>query len=206
MRSGFLSLMFAVFLAGPVLAQDGTGGSSPAAVPDAKAEQALKAPKTPAEQLDDLFAALAKSADEREAKGIERKIVAIWHQSGSPTIDLLVRRAVTAIREKDYPLALDYLDSVVMLKPDYAEGWNKRATVYYLLDDYGQSLADIEHVLDLEPRHFGALSGLGRILEEMGDEKRALDVFEYVLKIHPHFAEIEKEVEDLKRATGGRDI
>ena len=89
------------------------------------------------------------------------------------------------MEQENYPLALDVLDQVVLVKPDFAEGWNKRATVYYLLDDYAASLTDIRRTLALEPRHFGALAGLGMILEHTGHEERAIEVFRRALEINP---------------------
>jgi len=207
MRVLLLLLTLSAFLAGPALAQD-DGSTPPAAAPGAggAAPSEETSPADSKTKLDELFASLAKARSEEEGQSVERQIVRIWLQSGSPTIDLLMRRAIGAMQDKDYPLALDYLDSVTMLKPDYAEGWNKRATVYYLMDDYGQSIADIEHVLALEPRHFGALSGLGHILEDIGEDKRALEVFDRALEIHPNLTEIRKSADKLRKHLGGRDI
>ena len=89
-------------------------------------------------------------------------------------------------RRKDYDLAIKLLNAVVELKPDYIEGWNRRATIYYLKKDYAHSIADIREVLSREPRHFGALSGLGLILQEIGDDKHALEAYRKVLAIDPH--------------------
>ncbi len=222
MRTFLLSLILAAFIAGPaLLTGDALAQPRVAPVPEAAPEapgdpadpNAAVDPKAgdttpvdPKAKLDELFKLLAAAKDGEEAETVERSILRAWLESGSPTIDLLMRRAIEAMREEDYALALDHLDSVVSLKPDYAEGWNKRATVYYLIDEYGQSIADIEHALKLEPRHFGAMSGLGRILEEIGEEEKALTVFHRVLEIHPNLEAIQEIVEELERKVGGRDI
>jgi tetratricopeptide (TPR) repeat protein len=158
-----------------------------------------------AEQLDDLFAKLKSAGDSAAAGQVEDRIIAIWLQSGSDTVDLLMSWSVKAITDKDYPQALDILDRIVTLKPDYAEGWNKRATVYYLIDKYSQSLSDIERVLVLEPRHFGALVGLGAIFRELGDDGRAIDAYKQALALDPHLDNARKALDELEKKTG-KDI
>ena len=130
------------------------------------------------ERLDGLFATLKSTKSASEAKVAEGSILRLWLESGSDTIDLLMAWAIKAIDAKNYPLALDFLDRIVTMKPDYVEGWNKRATVYFLTDDYKKSIADIERTLALEPRHFGALSGLGMIMRDIGDDKRAIEAYQ----------------------------
>jgi len=107
---------------------------------------------------------------------------------------------------QDYDLAIKLLNAVIDIKPDFLEAWNRRATVYYAKKDFGRALADIHHVLAQEPRHFGALSGLGIILEEMGDDKHALEVFRRALAIHPHLERIPDLVKKLSDKVDGRDI
>ena len=131
------------------------------------------------------------------ARAAERSISAIWLDSGSPSVDLLMDWAIRAMADKDYPAALDFLDRVVTMKPDYVEGWNKRATVYFLVDDYGKSIADIERVLALEPRHFGALAGLGTILRDLDEEDRALAVYRRLLEIDPHMDDVRTVIDKL---------
>jgi tetratricopeptide (TPR) repeat protein len=113
---------------------------------------------------------------------------------------------VKAIANKDYPQALDFLDRVVTMAPDYAEGWNKRATVYYLTDDYSKAMADLKHVLVIEPRHFGALTGIGSILRDTGQDKPALEAYQQALALDPHLDEVKKAVNDLEKETGEKDI
>jgi len=209
MRVFLGSLLALGLLVGPAFGQDDGTQLPPTATPapaDESDSAAVPAPETPAEELDALFASLAAASNKDEAKGIEQSILRMWHRSGSATIDLLMDWVLDAIEDEDYSLALDHLDAITTLAPDFPEGWNKRATIYFLVDDLGQSLADIEHVLLLEPRHFGALSGLGRILSEIGEEKRALEVFDMVLEIHPYLDEIERAAARLRREIGGRDI
>ena len=97
-------------------------------------------------------------------------------------------------------------NSIVELKPDYVEAWNRRATIHYLRKDYERSMADIRQVLALEPRHFGAISGLGMIMQEFGDERRALDAFRRAVTIHPHLQKIPELIKTLKEKVEGRDI
>lgn len=147
-------------------------------------------------RLDHLFETLA-GGDLDAAKEAERDIVATWMASGSDTIDLLMQWALNAIEEKNYPLALDYLNRITSLKPDYVEGWNKRATVHFLKEDFARSIADIEQVLVLEPRHFGAISGLGTIMREIGDEKHAVEAYERALAIDPLLDNVREALDDM---------
>jgi tetratricopeptide (TPR) repeat protein len=103
-------------------------------------------------------------------------------------------------------VALKLLDAVVRLRPDYVEGWNRRATLYYLRNDYTRSLEDIEQVLAREPRHFGALAGLGMIMQDLGDDKRALDAFRRALAVNPHIDKVPELVKTLAEKVEGRDI
>jgi tetratricopeptide (TPR) repeat protein len=164
--------------------------------------EAPATPLTRAQELDALFAKLKSAKDDASAGQAEDQIVALWLQSGSDTVDLLMSWSVEAISNKDYPKALDILDRIVTLKPDYAEGWNKRATVYYLTDGYSQAISDIEHVLVLEPRHFGALVGLGSIFRELGDNTRAIDAFKQALALDPHLDNARKALSELEKKTG----
>jgi len=156
--------------------------------------------------LDTLFEALKIAPDADSAKAIENRIWAVWMISGSDTCGLLMGRAKAAADEKDYDLAIKLLDAVIEIKPDYVEGWNRRATVYYLMNDYGHSLADIREVLTREPRHFGALAGLGLILQELGDDAHALQAYRRALAINPHLEHVGETVKALREKVEGRDI
>ena len=156
--------------------------------------------------LDELFARLAAQGEARGGKIVEAEILKRFNRSGSDTADLLMGWAAQSIEEKKYPQALDILDQIVVLKPDFAEAWNKRATVHFLRDDYASSLADIRETLALEPRHFGALSGLGVILQETGKEEQALGVYRKALGIDPLLDKVRESVERLERDVSGNSI
>jgi tetratricopeptide (TPR) repeat protein len=156
--------------------------------------------------LETLFDALKIAPDAESAKAIEDRIWAAWMVSGSDTCNLLMGRVKAASDEKDYDLAVKLLDAVIALKPDYTEAWNRRATIYYLKKDYGGALADIRQVLTREPRHFGALSGLGLILQEIGDDKHALEAYRKALAIDPHLENLSDAVKTLSEKVEGRDI
>ena len=160
----------------------------------------------PAYNLDTLFGALKVAPDEASAKAIEDRIWAIWIASGSDTCDLLMSRVKDATDDKDYDLAIKLLDAIVAIKPDYVEAWNRRATVFYLKHDYGHALADIREVLVREPRHFGALAGLGLILQDIGDDKHALEAYQAALAIDPHLRDLTDTVKTLREKVEGRDI
>jgi tetratricopeptide (TPR) repeat protein len=156
--------------------------------------------------LDTLFAGLKIAPDAESARAIEARIWALWMVSGSDTCNLLMARVKAASDDKDYELAINLLDAVIALRPDYVEAWNRRATIYYLLNDYGRSLADIREVLAREPRHFGALSGLGLILQDIGDDKDALQAYRKALAIDPHLEHLPDVVKSLSEKVEGRDI
>ncbi|HEY7998156.1 MAG TPA: tetratricopeptide repeat protein, partial [Pseudolabrys sp.] len=98
------------------------------------------------------------------------------------------------------------LDGVIKIKPKYVEAWNRRATIYYMKKDYGRALADIREVLRREPRHFGALSGLGLIMQDIGDDKQALEVYRRALEVYPRIQRIPDIVKTLQEKVEGRDI
>src|SRR5882724_9110912 len=147
-------------------------------------EAPSKLPKVGADRtkgLDFLFGALKAAPDEASARHVEARIWAMWMQTPSDTAALLMSRAKAAMDAQKIDIALKLLDSVVKLRPDYTEAWNRRATLYYLKNDYAHSLQDIREVLIREPRHFGALAGLGMIMQDLGEEKRALEAFRKAL-------------------------
>ncbi len=156
--------------------------------------------------LDFLFGALKAAPDDETAKAIEQRIWALWMHSRSDTANLLMTRVQKAVEEKDLDLALNLLDAIVKIKPDYVEGWNRRATIYYLKKDYGRSIADIREVLRREPRHFGALTGLGLILQDIGDDRQALEVYRRALAVYPRLERVPDIVKTLTEKVEGRDI
>src|SRR6478735_7918029 len=183
-------------------------------VPPPKAQKKLpeapsKLPKVGADRtrgLDFLFGALKAAPDEASAKHVEARIWAIWLQTPSDTAALLMARSKAAVDAQKVDVAIKLLDSLIKLRPDYIEAWNRRATLYYMQNDYGRSLADIQQVLIREPRHFGALAGLGMIMQEVGDEKRALDAYRKALAVNPHLEKIPEQVKALTEKVEGRDI
>jgi tetratricopeptide (TPR) repeat protein len=162
--------------------------------------------KSAGEQLDDLFKTLKTAPSKEAAQAAEDAIWRLWLQSGSDTVDLLMSWAMKAMAAKDYATALDFLDRVVTMKPDYAEGWNKRATVYFMMNDYSKSIADIGKTLALEPRHFGALSGLGMIMRELGDDKRAIEAYQNALAVDPNLEGVQKALDELRSKAAGKQI
>jgi tetratricopeptide (TPR) repeat protein len=172
--------------------------------PPAKLPHVARGDRT--HNLDFLFGALKVAPDETTAKAIEERIWALWTVSRSDTANLLMTRVKTAIDAKDTDLAIQLLDAIVKIKPDYIEAWNRRATLYYMKKDYGRSIADIREVLKLEPRHFGALSGLGLIMQDIGDDKQALEVYRRALAVYPRLQRIPDVVKTLQEKVEGRDI
>jgi tetratricopeptide (TPR) repeat protein len=160
----------------------------------------------PTRNLDFLFEALKLAPDDSSAKAIEQRIWALWFVTRSDTANILMTRVKTAVEAKDLDLAIKLLDAIVKIRPDYAEAWNRRATLYYMKKDYGQALADIREVLRREPRHFAALSGLGLLLQEMGDDKHALDVYRRAVELYPRMERIPDLIKSLTEKVEGRDI
>src|SRR6202046_2566661 len=190
----------------PALAQDqGPPPKQQKKLPEAPG----KLPKVGADRtkgLDFLFGALKAAPDEESAKYVEARIWALWMQTPSDTAALLMTRAKAAMDAQKTDVALKLLDAVIKLRPDYIEAWNRRATVYYMQNDYARSLADIQQVLIREPRHFGALAGLGMIMQDLGDDKRALDAFRKALAVDPYLEKVPELVKTLSEKVEGRDI
>lgn len=160
-------------------------------------------PEEEQSRLDQLFDDLAQSEETSDTERAAREIQMIWMESGSDTVDILMSRAGTAIQADDHALALDLLDVVVVLKPSFAEGWNRRATVHYMNEDFGKSLVDIERTLALEPRHWGALSGLAIIQRRLGFDDDALVTFKRALEVNPGLENAVEAIEDLEKKAEG---
>jgi tetratricopeptide (TPR) repeat protein len=211
----FASLAIAAFLAGasawadepPAAPEAQPDAQAPQAQPDApQAKQDEPPPKTPAEERADLYARLADSKDADETAGIITRLLHSYSESGSDTADLLLRRARQAIGIEQYSDALKILDATITLLPDWAEGWNARATARYLDDDYDGSMADIAETLKREPKHLGALMGMATILEARGKREEALKVYERALAIAPHWRNAEEAADKLKAALAGEEL
>jgi tetratricopeptide (TPR) repeat protein len=156
--------------------------------------------------IDRLFDALKVAPDDASAKFIENRIWARWMATDSDTATLLMSRVKIAVDAKDTALGIKLLTAIIEIRPDYLEAWNRRATLYYQQKDFEHSLDDIAEVLKREPRHFGALSGMGMIFQEIGDDKSALAAFRRALAIDPHLEHIPELVKQLTEKVEGRPI
>ncbi|WP_421915905.1 tetratricopeptide repeat protein [Mesorhizobium sp.] len=178
-------------IAGPAWADD------PAGPPVAATKEA---------RLDQLFVDLKRERNEKAAERIAGRIWGEWYQSGSASIDLMMQWSQKAIENQKYDVALDFLDQVVTLQPNYAEGWNRRATVHFMMKNFGKSMSDIDRTLQLEPRHFGALSGLAQIMALTGHKQSALEAWQKVLAIYPMMRSAQNQVATLSEELAGEGI
>jgi tetratricopeptide (TPR) repeat protein len=156
-------------------------------------------------KLDGLFDRL-KTADAGEAGRIESEIWIEWSKSGSPALDLLLQRGRDAMALGDMVLAIEHFTAIIDQDPSFAEGWNARATAFYQAGEFGPSVADIAQVLQLNPRHFGAMSGLATILEESGKPEQALEVYKAALEIHPQMEGVIAAIERLETQATGQEL
>jgi tetratricopeptide (TPR) repeat protein len=188
----------------PILLIVGLTVPSFATADDSKpAEQQQGADTTPKQRLDQLFADLKRERDPERANIIADQIRMEWADSGSATINLLMQWADKAIAEKRNAAAYDFLDQAIALKPDYAEAWNRRATLNYALGDYRKSMEDIDQVLRIEPRHFGALAGMAAILGDSGNDQVTLKAWERFLEIFPANRAAQQQVDTLSEKLAG---
>ncbi|MFN3721782.1 MAG: tetratricopeptide repeat protein [Paracoccaceae bacterium] len=157
------------------------------------------------EPLDGLLDKL-KSADARAASRLEREIWNEWSKSGSPSMDLLLQRGRGALAAGKTDEAIEHLTALTDHAPDFAEGWNARATAYYQARQFGPSIADIARTLTLNPRHFGALAGLGAIYEELDNPQKALEVYRAALAIHPNLRSVSESAKRLEAKVAGTDL
>jgi tetratricopeptide (TPR) repeat protein len=182
----------------------------PAAVAAVLGGYLIAAPGEPAvadqdnPRLDGLFERLQKTPSPAEARMIEQQIWQLWLESGDAAVDRLMRQGVVAMREEHYDVALRAFDRMVEQAPDFAEGWNKRATVHYLMGDWTASVLDIERTLALEPRHFGALFGLGLIYDALEQPEAALRSYEATLQLNPNSESARTRIEELRQQLQGR--
>jgi len=157
---------------------------------------------SPADQndpaLDDLFEQLAVTTSDEEASNITREIWQRWTANDDPDVSQLMQIGIRALNYSTYRKALQSFDRVIEIAPEFAEGWNKRATLYYHLKEYRRSIDDIKKTLRLEPRHFGAWSGLGLVSIAQENYSGALAAFKKALSINPHIPNIRRYVQKLK--------
>ena len=193
----------------PAQAQDAAPQRPGAVAPTDKDDNPTAAPaapaRTPAATLEKLFERLAAAKTPEEAKGIANLIQRRWSRSNSPTADLLMTRAQTAMKAKQLELAIELLDRVISLEPDWAEGWNQRANALFIAGDPIRSMLDIGEALKREPRHYGAMMGLGTILRQQGDDKRAMVAYRRALEVYPQLEAVKSAVDSLKIEVDGRD-
>ncbi len=199
--SRLISAVFLVALLAPLPLRAEPNGASSTAPPPALNQRTIS--ELP---LDDLFARLKDDSTAQAGERIEQEILRRFARSGSPTADLLMSWAVNAMEKKNFPLALDVLDQIIVIRPDFAEAWNKRATVHFVMEDFGQSLFDIRQTLAIEPRHFGALAGFGMILQAMDRNKDAIDVYRRALEIDPRLDKVRESLEALEKEAGGKGV
>lgn len=204
-----MRFMAPIFTVAFLLAGHPSAGSVPAHAQEAglgvetDGDEDIAAPRE-AVTLDDLFEDLRRQTKAPAANRVARMIWREWGDSGSDTVNLLMQWSGKALEEKKYAVAEDLLTQIITLAPDYAEGWNRRATLYFAQSDYGRSIADIERVLQLEPRHFGALAGLGMILDRTGAERKALETWYRVLEIYPANRRAQQAVVKLEEELAGK--
>jgi Flp pilus assembly protein TadD len=150
-------------------------------------------------RLEPLFTALKTAPTTEAARPIEERIWAIWAKSGDKAVDVLMAEGVARLNGGDNDAALELFDRVVAVAPNFAEGWNKRATTLYTMGRFEDSTRDIDKVLALEPRHFGALSGLGLCEIRLGKDREAFAAFERAAGVDPNLAGVQANLDALKK-------
>lgn len=196
MRSVFLCLFAAAFVGLP---------------PAAFAQGADQSRSTPVAtetnpSIDSLFGELKRERKEHAARRIADRITDRWRDSGSASIDVMMSWADEAMKAQKWGVALDFLDRVIYLAPDFAEGWNRRATLHFMMKNYRKSMADIDRTLRLEPRHFGALVGMAQILNETGRKALALKAYERALDVYPMMRSAQTQFATLSDELAGDGI
>lgn len=156
-------------------------------------------------RLNALFRQLKAAETVAQAQRIETSIWHIWLHADDEAVNRRIEAGLRAMTIRDHAAALAVFDDIVRIAPDFAEGWNKRATVHYFLGNFEKSITDISRTLALEPRHFGALSGLGLVNLALGRENQALDAFEAALKVYPLMPGSTTHIKALREKLRGRD-
>ena len=155
--------------------------------------------------LDEMMQAL-RDAKPAEATRLTREIERTWAQSGSTSLDMLLRRGREALEEEQVDIAIEHLTAVTDHAPDFAEGWHARATAFYMKGLYGPALDDLQRALILNPDNYNAIFGLGVMLQEFGDYARAEAAFREVLDLHPNHENATKALEQLQAKGIGRTL
>ena len=141
-----------------------------------------------------------KTAPESDAKRLERELALIWDSSGSPAMDLLLKRGREALEQDDSALAIEHFSALTDHAPEFAEGWHARATAFYQAGLYGPALDALERALALNPNNFNAIFGLGVMFQEFGDLERAVRAYAQVLELHPHHENAKAAMERLENS------
>ena len=163
----------------------------------------LFAGQASASPSDEMFQKLHDAPSESEANDAAQDIWAAWMESGSPTVDMIMERAVDAQTVGEFDTARALYDRAIMIDPDYAEAWSRRASLFLNDENFPEALRDLNEALRLEPRHFGAWAGLGIMMETMGAEKEALEAYRQALEIYPFMTQaLQAEKRLAKQAEG----
>lgn len=178
-------------------------GAAPAFAEDTAAEPPAAEMATPKQRLDSLFAELKRERDADKAREIADRIRTEWQESGSASVNLLMQWAAKAIQTSRQPAAMDIFDQVIYLAPQYVEGWNQRATLHFQMGNYRKSMSDINRVLAIEPRHFGALAGMAAILTSAEQDELALKAWEQFLAIYPADRNAQSQLGELEEKLAG---
>ncbi len=198
-----LALLSTLLFAGAVAAQAPEEGGGATANETPVERIPMNTPVKP-KTVDDLLAELKRERNPQAARQIANAAMATWSESSSPTINLLMQWSAKAAAEKRNAAALDFIDQAIILKPDFVGAWNQRATLHFTMGNYQKSVSDIEKVLDLEPRHFGAIAGLAGILTERGSKDAALKAWERYLEVFPADREAQELFAKLSEELAGQ--
>lgn len=157
-------------------------------------------------RMADIPALLARLRDDDPAvRGLaEQAIWTVWSRSDDPEVDRLFARGVAEMESRDFASAIATFTRIIALKPEFAEGWNKRATVYFLVGEYRHSLADCEEVIRRNPYHFGALAGYGQIYLHLEQFEKSLEFFRQALAVNPNLDGVRTIIEALEARSGGK--
>ncbi|WP_425348867.1 hypothetical protein [Pararhizobium antarcticum] len=170
---------------------------------DSAAEPASSEMTTSKQRLDSLFTELKRESDPDKARDIADRIRMEWQDSGSASVNLLMQWAAKAVQSSRQPAAMDVLDQAIYLAPQYVDGWNQRATLHFQMGNYRKSMSDINRVLAIEPRHFGALAGMAAILTSAGQDELALRAWEQFLAIYPADRNAQSQLGELEEKLAG---
>jgi hypothetical protein len=182
------------------------GPTPPGQSPQAQAPRPGRPPPKPPETDEQLLAKLAKAPDQRAARGIERELKARWAHSGSPTADLLLKRADQALEAHNVDSAREITQKLTQIAPSFAEAWHRRATLATQKDDYDDALTSLRQTLALQPKNFAALAELGSILEEYNDKPHALEAYRKAKALDRFIDGMDDRIRDLTKAVEGQGI